>query len=215
MVNPIILIALLMVPGIAVECTTIQDGVLEYPSGHYLEGQLLETGYDIYGFNYQAHIFKGQYLNYYLGAYGYPPYNGEEDYLSQNPGASWLFWYYEGIDVLFKWNDADTSNKDCDGDGLLDEHYMEKGSGAWWTEKWWIRDDEGKLETTYSAKYIVVPEDAYRCGYLDQWWCDSDGEQIGLYVYPYYALIKEDYKNYNSHSHWLWRSPTSSGLGKF
>ena len=35
-----------------------------------------------------------------------------------------------------KWNDAWLSNKDCDGDGLLDRHYgldSYRGSGAWLT----------------------------------------------------------------------------------
>ena len=48
------------------ECTTIQDGVLTYSAGHYLEDELLQVGYDIYGYNYQAHMFNGLYANVYL-----------------------------------------------------------------------------------------------------------------------------------------------------
>ncbi|MDI7276965.1 MAG: hypothetical protein QME94_13385, partial [Anaerolineae bacterium] len=44
-------------------CTTIQEGILTYSSGHYLEGQPLETGFDPYGYNYQAHYFRGSYAN--------------------------------------------------------------------------------------------------------------------------------------------------------
>ena len=54
-------------------CTTIQNGVLTYSAGHYLAGELLEVGYDPYGYNYQATRFRGTYCNVHLGSYGYPP----------------------------------------------------------------------------------------------------------------------------------------------
>ena len=43
-------------------CVKIQDGVIVYAPGHYLEGQPISTGYDVFGYNYQpithAHAFK-------------------------------------------------------------------------------------------------------------------------------------------------------------
>ena len=36
------------------DCTKIQDGVIMYSVGHYLQGQPLTTGYDPFGYNYQA-----------------------------------------------------------------------------------------------------------------------------------------------------------------
>ena len=60
-------------------CVTIQDGILEYSAGHYLEGELLKVGYDIFGYNYQAHMFKGYYCNVYLGSDGFPPYDGDDE----------------------------------------------------------------------------------------------------------------------------------------
>ena len=212
MVNPILLAALLIVPA-AAECTTIQDGLF-YPSGHYLEGEPLVLGYDAYGFNYQAHMFRGNYANYLLGWWGYPPFEGDRDaYLAENPGASWVLQYYANKEVIFKWNDADTSNKDCDGDGLLDEHYMEKGSGAWWMETWWYMED-GKKTGSWTAKYVTVPEDAYRCGYLNQWWCDAGGNRIG-YAAANYAVIQEDWKDFDWKNHWVWKWGASAGLGRF
>jgi hypothetical protein len=44
-------------------CTTIQDGIIQYSTGHYLEGEPLTVGYDPYGYNYQAHMFNGSTAN--------------------------------------------------------------------------------------------------------------------------------------------------------
>jgi len=69
--------------------TTIQDGVLTYSAGHYLAGEPLMIGYDPWGYNYQAHMFKGFYANVYLGGAGFPAYEGNtEAYLAENPGAA-------------------------------------------------------------------------------------------------------------------------------
>lgn len=65
--------------GKKAECTTIQDGILEYSTGHYLEGEKLEIGYDPYGYNYQAYMFKGSYANVYLGRDGFPAYEGDDE----------------------------------------------------------------------------------------------------------------------------------------
>ena len=68
------------------EGTTIKEGILEYSAGHYLEGEPLVLGFDPYGYNYQAHIFKGSYVNAYLGRDGFPPYEGDDEtYLTDNP----------------------------------------------------------------------------------------------------------------------------------
>jgi len=93
------------------ECTTIQSGEL-YAS----DGSLIETGYDQWGYNYQARMFNGGYCDAYRDAAWCQPYND--------------------VDLIMKWNDAWLSNKDCDGDSLLDRHngfdsYI--GSGAWLT----------------------------------------------------------------------------------
>ena len=49
--------------------TTIQDGTLTYSLGHYLHPKPLKVGYDIFGYNYQSHLFNGYYANAYLGRY--------------------------------------------------------------------------------------------------------------------------------------------------
>jgi len=47
----------------AQQCTTIQDGTLQTT-----DGRVIETGYDQWGYNYQAHIFNGKYCDAYRNA---------------------------------------------------------------------------------------------------------------------------------------------------
>ena len=100
-VLPVVLLVLmgsLAAPSKAQECTTIQEGVL-LDSG----GGVIETGYDVWGYNYQAHMFNGGYCDAYRDAAWCQP--------------------YRDIELIMKWNDAWLSNQDCDGDGLLDRHF--------------------------------------------------------------------------------------------
>ena len=97
------------------DCTTIQDGTLKTT-----DGRVITTGYDEWGYNYQAHMFNGFYCDAYRD-------------------AAWCQDYKED-ELMMKWNDAWLSNKDCDGDGLLDRHYgfdTYIGSGAWLTNHQW------------------------------------------------------------------------------
>jgi hypothetical protein len=116
-------------------CTTIQEGVLTYSATHYLAGQPFSTGFDPFGYNYQAHLFDGSYFNSYAGGAGFPPYEGDDAaYLAANPLAvgHWA-WPYRNDRLAMKWNDAWISNRDCDNDGKLDRHFgfaTYIGSGA-------------------------------------------------------------------------------------
>lgn len=83
-------------------CTTIQDGL--YAS----DGSEIVLGYDEWGYNYQAHMFKGPYCYY------------DRHYDPDKPDWNDI---YCDIYLIMKWNDAWLSNKDCDGDGSLDRHY--------------------------------------------------------------------------------------------
>ena len=40
---------------------TIPQQVLTYEAGHYLAGQLVPLGFDAFGYNYQARLFRGYY----------------------------------------------------------------------------------------------------------------------------------------------------------
>jgi hypothetical protein len=201
------------------ECTRIQDGVLTYSASHYLGGAPLKVGYDIYGYNYQAHMFNGYYANAYLGSYGFPPYEGDaEAYLDKNPDAAntWV-WPYRDVQLVMKWNDAWLSNKDCDGDGLLDRHYGYDSyidSGAWETnhQSGSYLGDDGKMHKwTYFVKIVAVPEDAEL---VDGTWYTADGTEIGAEIWGAFATIQSVYNDpYGGYHGVEYLSPTSAGLG--
>lgn len=193
------------------DCTTIQSGEITYSEDHYLEDQPLMTGYDPYEYNYQAHIFKGSYVNVYLGRAGFPPYEGDdEEYLSQNPdAASHWAWPYRGIKLIMKWNDAWLSNKDCDGDGKLDRYYGHEsyiGSGACLTNH--MSGGQGKDKWTYFTKIVAVPSDAVLDGGV---WYTADGEEIGPVIWGAFATIQEVESGLGA----TYVSPSGPGFGKW
>ena len=203
-------------------CTTIQEGVLTYSAGHYLAGQPLMIGYDPYGYNYQAHMFKGSYANAYLGrpGAGFPPYEGDDvAYLAENPDAAnhWT-WPYRNVQLTMKWNDAWLSNKDCDGDGLLDRYYGYDsyiGSGAWLTNhQWGEYEVDGKIcKWEYFVKIVAAPADAYTDN--DTWYAADDTE-IGPVIWGAFATIQSVYNDPCDGYHGVeYLSPAGPGFGKY
>lgn len=202
-------------------CTKITDGVLTYSEGHYLAGQLIKPGFDMYGYNYQAHLFNGYFANVYLGGDGFPPYEGDtETYLAENPGAaSKWYWPYRDVILNMKWNDAWLSNKDCDGDGKLDRHYgfaSYIGSGAWETNHQfgtYTNDDGKECHWTYFTKIIAVPEDAYL---KEGIWYAADGTEIGPVIWSQFATIQDVYNDPCAGEHGaFYVSPAGPGFGKW
>lgn len=192
------------------DANTITEGEVYYSSGHYLEGQPIPTGYDPYGYNYQAHMFKGSYVNVYLGKAGYPAYNGDDDtYLAENPGAAshWA-WPYRDWQVIMKWNDAWLSNKDRDLDGALDRHWgfpTYIGSGAWENYKDFLYDEDGNVISSSTCKIIAPPSDAYL---KNDVWCSANGIEIGPVIWGEFAVVQETVDGELTYS-----SPLRSGLG--
>jgi len=66
-----------------VKCTTIQSGELSAS-----DGSLIETGYDQWGYNYQARLFNGMYCDAYRDAAWCQPY--KDDKLSMKWNDAWL-----------------------------------------------------------------------------------------------------------------------------
>jgi len=202
-------------------CTTIQDGILTYSTGHYLDGEPLKVGYDDYGYNYQAHMFSGSYANVYLGGDGFPPYEGDDDaYLAENPDAenTW-YWPYRETQLIMKWNDAWISNKDCDNDGKLDRHdgfdtYI--GSGAWETNHQWgtyIGEDGKTHKWDYFTKIVAAPAGAELDGGI---WYTADGIEIGPDIWGQFATIQSVYNDpYGGYHGIEYLSPVGPGFGKF
>lgn len=140
-------------------CVTIQDGAI-YAS----TGELLTTGYDTFGYNYQARLFNGRYCD-----------------SDRVVGGA-----YCDVDLLMKWNDAWMSNKDCDGDGALDRHFgfdSYIGSGAWLTNHQsgtYVGEDGKVHHWTYFVKIVAAPADAY---VVDAIWYTADGVEIGSVIW--------------------------------
>lgn len=201
-------------------CTTIQDGVLNYSVGHYLEGEPIPTGFDEYGYNYQGHMFSGSYFNSYAGGAGFPPYEGDDDaYLDENPSAAshWA-WPYRDIELIMKWNDAWISNKDCDDDGALDRYFgfpSYVGSGAWLTNhmRGSYEQDGKKCTWTYFTKIVAAPDDAY----VDEgYWYTVDGTEIGPVIWGSFATIQEVENDQCAGIHGAqYVSPASPGFGNY
>ena len=179
-------------------CVKISDRSLVYPTDHFLEGELLSTGFDIFGYNYQAHIFKGFYANLYLGEYGFPPYEGENEvYLENNPDIlddlffMEYYWPFRNDMVNMSWNDLWLSNMDCNADGLLDDENNKIGSGAWELyQSNGVYKDENGNDCNWRLKYkiISIPENAIL---FDGLWFDENGNEIGQNFYDQWAIIQK------------------------
>lgn len=214
-------------------CPGITDGTLYYSEGHYLYGQALKPGFDIFGYNYQAHLFNGYYANAYLGGYGYPPYEGDDDayyqrlvdeeYADSIEDAQLLIekvwcWPYRNIILNMKWNDAWLSNKDCDGDGKLDRHYGHDsyiGSGAWLTnhQNGSYEGNANECYWNWFVKIVAVPLDAYE---KDGIWYEADGTEIGPVIWGEFAEIQSVYNDPCAGIHGVeYLSPAGPGLGKW
>jgi hypothetical protein len=131
------------------DCTTIQNGGLLDSAGNQIV-----TGYDEFGYNYQARMFNGRYC----------------DYDRVIGGA------YCDVNLIMKWNDAWLSNRSCDGNNLLDRHYdlpSYIGSGAWLTnhQSGEYEDNGETCYWNYFVKIVAKPDDAYDCA-------NDNGEEI-------------------------------------
>ena len=173
------------------DCTTIQDGTLLAS-----DGDIIVTGYDQYGYNYQAHMFNGRYCD-----------------SDRVIGGA-----YCDDQLIMKWNDAWLSNKSCDGDLYLDRHYgfdSYIGSGAWMTnhQSGSYLDDDGKMHKwTYFIKIVAAPADATKA---EGTWYAADGTEIGLVIWGAFATIQSVNDPYGGSHGTYYISPVGPGLGKW
>lgn len=175
-----------MAAGKNAGCATIQDGALKAATG-----ETLTTGYDEFGYNYQSHMFNGRYCDYDRVEGG--------DYCS--------------VDLIMKWNDGWMSNKDCDGDSLLDRHFgfdSYIGSGAWLTNHQSGEDDGCKWN--YFTKIVAVPEDAVNQGGT---WYTADSTEIGPVIWGDFATIQSVYNDQCGEHGIEYLSPAAPGFGVY
>ena len=113
-------------------------------------------------------------------------------YCDSYRGAAWCQ-PYANVELIMKWNDAWLSNKDCDGDGLLDRHLgfdSFVGFGAWLTNHWkttYYDADSNMCEYDDFIKIIAVPATATL---LDGIWYNEDGIEIGSIIWGNLPLFK-------------------------
>jgi hypothetical protein len=176
------------------ECTRIQDGTLVDALG-----DPLVLGFDIWGYNYQAHLFNGSYCDAYRNADWCQP--------------------YKDIDLAMKWNDAWLSNLDCDDDGKLDRHagsvsYI--GSSAWLTnhQSGECTDVDGNLHRwNYFIKIVAAPVDAVEANGI---WYTPEGEEIGAVIWGAFAVIQVVSNDPCAGEHGVqYVSPAGPGFGKY
>lgn len=179
--------------GKLIVCTTIQSGELLRS-----DGVVITTGYDEWGYNYQARLFNGKYCDSYRD-------------------AAWCQ-EWKDVELSMKWNDAWLSNKDCDNDGLLDRHYgfdSYIGSGAWLTNhQSGVYDLDGKTcKWNYFVKIVAAPADATLEGGI---WHTADGTEIGPVIWGEFATIQQVENDTCAGLHGLqYLSPTRAGLGNW
>ena len=198
----LVICALLITSSIAIaetdksdKCTTIQSGVLLAS-----DGEPLTTGYNDWGYNYQARLFNGMYCDAYYD----------------------VFWCqaYADVKLSMKWNDAWLSNQDCNGDGLLDRpddfggSYI--GSGACTTNHMSgeYEIDDGKIcKWNWFLKIIAVPEGAVLEGGM---WFTADDIEIGQAYWGPFAMIQSIYNDpCGGYGGVEYLSPSGPGLGKW
>lgn len=175
----------------AQECATIQGGTLLGS-----DNNTISTGFDDWGYNYEARLFNGRYCDAYRDAGWCQP--------------------YADVELQMKWNDAWLSNRDCDKDGKLDRHFgydSFKDSGAWETnhQSGWVDDANGKKRKwTYFVKIIAVESDDT----LEDGTWMRDGVELGPDIWGEFAIVEEVYNDPSAGAHGiLYKSPVGPGLG--
>ena len=173
-------------------CTTIQDGTLLTT-----DGRVITTGYDKWGYNYQAHMFNGGYCDAYRDAAWCQPWKVDT--------------------LMMKWNDAWLSNKDCDGDDKLDRHYGFNsyiGSGAWLTnhQSGEYEGDEKTCKWNYFVKIVAAPVGAHTDGGV---WYAADGTEIGPVIWGAFAIVQEVENDPCAGVHGLQHKAVRPGLGNW
>lgn len=149
-----------------------------------------DTGFDLWGYNYNAHLFSGGYCDSYKNAAWCQAY--KDDYL------------------IMKWNEAWLSNVDSDGDGALDRHlgfsnYI--GSGAWLTNhmKGSYIGEDGKVYTwTDFVKIVAKPTADYNC--------TVNG---GYEIWNEFCVIEEVYNDTGTGDHGILILAPPAGFGAY
>ncbi len=138
-------------------CTTIQSGELVNS-----QGDTIETGYNEFGYNYQAHMYNGEY------APGW--------HLIMKWNNAWL-------------SNKDCDDDGLLDRHLGYDSYI--GSGAWCTNHWtttYYDANGNECEYDEFIKIIAVPATATL---TDGIWYNEDGIEIGISIWGQFAIIQQ------------------------
>ena len=116
----------------APSCATIKDGTITDTAGISVV-----SGYDKYGYNYQAHMFNGFYDNY------------------SRPAEL----VTSGDKLIMKWSDAWLANVDCDGDGKLDRGLIDgvvNGTSMGWLTNHYTGSYEVDDKTKHFTDFVKI-----------------------------------------------------------
>jgi hypothetical protein len=142
-------LAMCLAVGSSAAAESIPAGDFVYAPGHYLEGQPVETGFDIFGVNYQAKVANpSSHGSMAMGFYGFPPYGGDDQAYLERLVAEQIHgvttieeamallainseWYKRCWPVVFWWNEPwRSSSLDLNDDGVLDWHPFSPAGAA-------------------------------------------------------------------------------------
>ncbi len=181
---------------------TIQDGTITD-----INDNVITTGYDKWGYNYQGHLFNGWYWN---SQRPEVPWT-EETLIAAGKSTTWL---------VMKWNDAWLSNMDRDLDGKLDRHWgleSYRDSGAWCTNHQfgsYIDENDGEeYKWNYFVKIVSAPEDAHTS---EGKWYLEDGTEMGTVIWTHHARILQIYNDQGTGEHGVEYNPAGpTGFGYY
>lgn len=163
-------------------CVNIQSGTLVAS-----DGETITTGYNDFGYNYQAHMFNGEYS---------PGWQ-----LVMKWSDSWL-------------SNQDCDDDGLLDRHLGYPSYI--GSGAWLTnhQKGTYTDVDGnECNWNYFVKIVAAPTDATASGGV---WYNADGIEIGPVIWGQFAIVQQVENDGCAGIHGLqMNSPDHAGLGNW
>ena len=140
-------------------CTTIQSGELVNSLN-----ETITTGYNDFGYNYQAHLYNGD--------YGYPGWQ-----LVMKWSDSWL-------------SNKDCNNDGELDRHLGYTTYI--GSGAWLTNHWMNEYVNVDNVTCYYDEFIKIVAVPFNSSVINNTWYDVEGVRIGAVIWGQFAIIQEN-----------------------
>jgi hypothetical protein len=190
--------SLCYVPSALAQCVSIKSGTLKDSLGN-----TLALGFDQFGYNYQAHIFRGT-------------FDSSDRVLDGKYQGQTV--EYADDRLIMKWSDDWLSNVDCNNDGKLDRG----GPGGAGISMGWLTnqvvgdyiDPVDLTEQQYENFTKIVYMNPSRFNKdLTSWYDNETGELVGQILWTNYCVIQDVYNDSGTHQHGVtWKSP-NPGFG--